>query len=789
MARVDGHASVAAGVAADLGDHHHGGPAPAGRRFSTASLDAGYHSSDDDDVEGGMRDSDSVLTFAAGGPAGATATNTRLGASASSGGSTNLWSTARPVPVDVALARVPWRRRSRAITTLILCTCWAAQCGHLIMLSIVGPAAACVWGLTKVHTGVVMSAGLLASSLGAALFGAVADSAAVGRRGALLSAAALCALGDVCVAAAPSFLAMLMGVCCLGLGTGGLHVSLALLRELTPVRRLRYVAGWTGLAYGVGAVLEALLSWNLLSSGSDWWRGLAALNALPMLAVLAMMRWVPLSPRFWVVTHHADVAIKALAALAATSGFTLPSDTRLALPDATVEHILDSSGLHAAAGHATLAAAHDGHAADSGAAASATSGGLANGTAADAGAGAGGASTSNGGGTGLPRLAPTPSLSATPSKERRSGSRDISGKLLCVEVFGGPFSAALRRMTASSISFWLLVGCGYMLHVMSAAQVFSPARSTECVEVIDAVVDGENSETTISTAAQRSWRGCDVLTDDIMGLQFALAAADAVGRLVAMAVLRRSAGTDSGTMVTGLLLAASLSALGVLLCQGAGLTGLALATSRATAGSAVAFVMATLPEVFPTTCRGTAMGLVFAVAQLVAAFSVPFAQPTMGPTSDMPMMMCTVPFALLYFNGALASRVHRRVMSPLSVPRQQGILCDTIDQFARYKRDAAGEPARSRIGSGGGASMGLADGGGPAIAASNGGDHRKSWASRLKWNTGASETRNGYARVDVDEAHHAGGVFSDDDVGAEGHQDDHHARDIAAAVESGALPR
>jgi len=204
---------------------------------------------------------------------------------------------------------------------------WAADAMEMMLLSFIGPALACEWGLSAGQEAALSTAVFGGMLAGAGAWGALSD--ACGRRAAFAGPALFMLIFSAASAVAPSFGALLAFRALVGVGLGGAPVAFALFLEFAPssTRGLALVgvqAFWT-----LGSIAEAGLGWAVL--GRFGWRALVALSAIPCLVLCLVLPWVPESPFYLAAAGRRDEAEAVLRRVAASAGRSLPPG-RLAVP-------------------------------------------------------------------------------------------------------------------------------------------------------------------------------------------------------------------------------------------------------------------------------------------------------------------------------------------------------------------------------------------------------------------------------------------------------------------------
>lgn len=156
------------------------------------------------------------------------------------------------------------------------------------------------WHVSPVAEGLVTSTALLASAVGAVLFGRVADM--LGRKRIYGYEVLVLAIGAIASALSPGIWWLIAFRVILGLGIGGDYpVSSTIMAEYSSkrTRGMMVTLVFTMQAAGliIGPLLAAALVYSGLSHGFVW-RLLLGLGALPALAVFQMRRHLAETPRY-----------------------------------------------------------------------------------------------------------------------------------------------------------------------------------------------------------------------------------------------------------------------------------------------------------------------------------------------------------------------------------------------------------------------------------------------------------------------------------------------------------
>ncbi len=156
------------------------------------------------------------------------------------------------------------------------------------------------WHPSPLAVGLVTSTALLASALGAVLFGRVADM--VGRKRIYGYEVLVLAAGDIASAFSPGIWWLIGFRIVLGIGIGGDYpVSATLMSEYAGKRSRGMMVSLVFAMQAAGLIVGPLLAAALLASGLAHdlvWRLLLAFGAVPALAVFQMRRHLGESPRY-----------------------------------------------------------------------------------------------------------------------------------------------------------------------------------------------------------------------------------------------------------------------------------------------------------------------------------------------------------------------------------------------------------------------------------------------------------------------------------------------------------
>jgi MFS transporter, PHS family, inorganic phosphate transporter len=171
------------------------------------------------------------------------------------------------------------------------------------------------WHLSTSDVSWINSVTLLASAVGALVFGRIADM--LGRKKIYGYEVLILAAGALASAFAPNIAFLLVCRIILGIGIGGDYpVSATIMSEYSGKQTRGRMVGLVFAMQGAGLVIGPLIASILLGSGlsnDTTWRILLALGAIPGLAVFYLRRQIQETPRFAMAGGAADEAEHAIA--------------------------------------------------------------------------------------------------------------------------------------------------------------------------------------------------------------------------------------------------------------------------------------------------------------------------------------------------------------------------------------------------------------------------------------------------------------------------------------------
>lgn len=162
-----------------------------------------------------------------------------------------------------------------------------------------------IWHLSAFDTSLLSSSSLLASALGAIIFGRVAD--ILGRRAIYGVEVLVLAVGAVASALSPGIWWLIVFRFILGVGVGGDYpVSATIMAEYAGRKQRGFLVSLVFAMQAAGLIIGPLAAAVLLALGVPTdiaWRILLGLGAVPALSVFYLRRQIQETPRFALGTH------------------------------------------------------------------------------------------------------------------------------------------------------------------------------------------------------------------------------------------------------------------------------------------------------------------------------------------------------------------------------------------------------------------------------------------------------------------------------------------------------
>ncbi|GAX74546.1 hypothetical protein CEUSTIGMA_g1996.t1 [Chlamydomonas eustigma] len=194
---------------------------------------------------------------------------------------------------------------------------WFSDSLEVMLMSHLGAAASCEWGLNSEQESWLTSAVFLGMLLGSYFWGVIADT--FGRRPTFAAVAMVTTTFGLYSAFASSYEMLMLARAGVGFGLSGSFTQYTLFMEWLPHRSrgswlVIFNAWWT-----LGSLAEVLLAWLTLNSRYGW-RLLVGLAAIPFGGLMLLYPWVPESPKLLMTQGLHQEAYALLKKAAFTNG-------------------------------------------------------------------------------------------------------------------------------------------------------------------------------------------------------------------------------------------------------------------------------------------------------------------------------------------------------------------------------------------------------------------------------------------------------------------------------------
>lgn len=182
----------------------------------------------------------------------------------------------------------------------------------MTILSVLGPALHCDWGITRYQQALVTTVVFLGMMLSATFWGHLSDR--YGRKPALTLCGVLLFLYGLLSAVAPSFTWLLLLRGLVGFAIGCVPQSVTLYAEFLPTKQRAKCVVLLDCFWALGACFEVALA--LAVAPNLGWRWLLGLSALPLFVFACITPWLPESARYHVTSGQSDKALETLEQIA-----------------------------------------------------------------------------------------------------------------------------------------------------------------------------------------------------------------------------------------------------------------------------------------------------------------------------------------------------------------------------------------------------------------------------------------------------------------------------------------
>ncbi|KAG4067693.1 hypothetical protein HA402_005465 [Bradysia odoriphaga] len=197
---------------------------------------------------------------------------------------------------------------------LSLCVglCWMADSMEMTILSVLGPALHCDWGITRYQQALTTTIVFLGMMLSSTFWGQLSDR--YGRKPALTLCGVLLFLYGLLSSVAPSFgwLLFLRGL--VGFAIGCVPQSVTLYAEFLPTKQRAKCVVLLDCFWALGACFEVALA--LAVAPTLGWRWLLGLSAAPLFVFAIITPWLPESARYHVASGQNEKALSTIEQIA-----------------------------------------------------------------------------------------------------------------------------------------------------------------------------------------------------------------------------------------------------------------------------------------------------------------------------------------------------------------------------------------------------------------------------------------------------------------------------------------
>ncbi len=204
---------------------------------------------------------------------------------------------------------------------------WALDAMDVGLVSFVIAALTVHWRITGTEASLIVSAGFVGMTIGAALGGLVADR--IGRRSVFAVTLLVYGLATGASALAMSVGALIALRVVVGLGLGAeLPIASTLMSEYAPKRIRGRIVVWLEAFWAIGWILAALIGRFVAANGENGWRWALAIGVVPAAYALVVRYRMPESVRFLESKGRHVEAEAAVRSFEASAGVAPPARTR-----------------------------------------------------------------------------------------------------------------------------------------------------------------------------------------------------------------------------------------------------------------------------------------------------------------------------------------------------------------------------------------------------------------------------------------------------------------------------
>lgn len=197
---------------------------------------------------------------------------------------------------------------------------WTADAMEMMLLSFIGPAMRCEFGVSADAEGALTSVVFVGMMLGAPTWGVLSDTK--GRKPSLLFSTVTTLIAGIGSALGATFRWVLFFRFLVGFGLGGVPVAYGLFMEFLPNENRGVNLTLIEFFWTLGSMCEAALAWMVLPRHS--WRLLLLLSTIPLFVLLVFIFLAPESALYSVSANRMAEAKATLQRVAEMNGKALP---------------------------------------------------------------------------------------------------------------------------------------------------------------------------------------------------------------------------------------------------------------------------------------------------------------------------------------------------------------------------------------------------------------------------------------------------------------------------------
>ncbi|CRL08603.1 CLUMA_CG021238, isoform A [Clunio marinus] len=196
--------------------------------------------------------------------------------------------------------------------SLFVGLCWMSDSMEMTILSVLGPALHCDWGISRYQQAMVTTVVFLGMMLSSTFWGSLSDK--YGRKPALTLCGILLFLYGLLSAVAPNlgWLLLLRGL--VGFAIGAVPQSVTLYAEFLPTKQRAKCVVLLDCFWALGACFEVVLAMAVVPNFG--WRWLLGLSAAPLFVFACLTPWLPESARYHVSCGQNEKALTTLETIA-----------------------------------------------------------------------------------------------------------------------------------------------------------------------------------------------------------------------------------------------------------------------------------------------------------------------------------------------------------------------------------------------------------------------------------------------------------------------------------------